>query len=95
MSDVPLDRARLFAIAQTNRTDLKALAAGYASQEAAVRKAIIDQFPTLALTVTGQSRYRGQSDRRAGDRLHLAVVEPQPRRDRDRARDARRAEGRI
>lgn len=51
--DVPLDPAKLFAIGQVNRTDIKALEAGYASQEAATRKAIMDQFPTLALTVTG------------------------------------------
>ncbi|MES2098123.1 MAG: TolC family protein [Pseudomonadota bacterium] len=50
--DTPLDPARLFTLAQTNRTDIQALRAGYASQEAAVRKAILDQFPTLALTVT-------------------------------------------
>jgi cobalt-zinc-cadmium efflux system outer membrane protein len=47
-----LDPARLFAIAQANRTDIKALEAGYASQEAATRKAVMDQFPTLGLTVT-------------------------------------------
>lgn len=50
--DTALDPARLFVIAQANRTDIQALAAGYASQEAAVRKVILDQFPTLALTVT-------------------------------------------
>jgi outer membrane protein TolC len=50
--DAPPDPARLFAIAQRNRTDIKALEAGYASQEAATRKAIMDQFPTLGLTVT-------------------------------------------
>jgi outer membrane protein TolC len=51
-SDTPLDAERLFAIARANRTDIKALEAGYASQEAAVRKAILDQFPTLNLTLT-------------------------------------------
>ena len=50
-SDVPLDPARLFAFATANRTDIKALEAGYASQEAAVHKAILDQFPSLGLTV--------------------------------------------
>ncbi|MET0309990.1 MAG: TolC family protein [Sphingomonas sp.] len=49
--DAALDSARLFDIARANRTDIKALQAGYASQEAAVRKAILDQFPTLGLTV--------------------------------------------
>lgn len=51
--DTPLDPERLFATARTNRTDIRALEAGYASQEAAVRKAILDQFPSLGLTVTG------------------------------------------
>ncbi|WP_242152231.1 TolC family protein [Sphingomonas sp. BAUL-RG-20F-R05-02] len=48
----PPTAAALFEIAQENRTDLRALRAGYASQEAAYRKAILDQFPTLALTLT-------------------------------------------
>ncbi|MGY4398917.1 cobalt-zinc-cadmium efflux system outer membrane protein [Sphingomonas sp. UYAg733] len=52
-TDMPLDAERLFEAARANRTDIKALEAGYASQEAAVRKAILDQFPSLALTVTG------------------------------------------
>ena len=51
--DIALDPDRLFAIARTRRTDIKALEAGYQSQEAAVRKAILDQFPSLNLTVTG------------------------------------------
>jgi outer membrane protein, heavy metal efflux system len=51
-ADLPLDAARLFGIAAMNRTDIKALEAGYASQEAAVHKAILDQFPTLGLTLT-------------------------------------------
>lgn len=49
----PLDATRLFAIAQTQRLDLQALQAGYASQEAAVHKAVLDQFPTLSLAITG------------------------------------------
>jgi outer membrane protein TolC len=48
------DPARLLAIARTNRADLAALRAGYAAQEAAVHKAVLDQFPTLNLTVNGQ-----------------------------------------
>lgn len=52
-TDTPLDPAKLFAVARTNRTDIKALEAGYQSQEAAMRKAILDQFPSLNLTVTG------------------------------------------
>lgn len=50
-TDRPLDPARLYAIARANRTDIRALEAGYASQEATLRKAILDQFPTLGLTV--------------------------------------------
>lgn len=50
-TDVTLDPDHLVAIARANRTDLQALEAGYAAQEAAVHKAILDQFPTLALTV--------------------------------------------
>lgn len=42
---------RLFAMAQAGRTDLAALRAGYNAQEAAVHKAVIDQFPTLNLVV--------------------------------------------
>lgn len=47
----PPDTGVLFAIAQQRRTDLQALRAGYAAQEAAVHKAVLDQFPKLDLTV--------------------------------------------
>lgn len=47
----PPDTGVLFAIAQQSRTDLQALRAGYAAQEAAVHKAVLDQFPKLDLTV--------------------------------------------
>ncbi len=40
----------LFAVALKQRADLQALQAGYASQEAAVRLAVLNQFPTLSLT---------------------------------------------
>ncbi|MBN8815917.1 MAG: TolC family protein [Sphingomonas sp.] len=50
--DTPLDGDRLFALARVNRYDIAALLAGYQSQEAALRKAILDQFPTLNLTLT-------------------------------------------
>lgn len=40
----------LLAVALKQRSDLLALQAGYASQEAAVRLAILNQFPTLSLT---------------------------------------------
>lgn len=46
----PPAAALLFATALRQRSDLQALQAGYASQEAAVRLAILDQFPTLSLT---------------------------------------------
>lgn len=45
--------AQLFTIAQAQRTDLRALEAGYQSQEAAVHRAVLDQFPTLLLAVNG------------------------------------------
>jgi cobalt-zinc-cadmium efflux system outer membrane protein len=51
----PLDPARLFDIARLRRADLQALQAGYAAQEASVRKAVLDQFPTLSLGL-GASR---------------------------------------
>ena len=53
LPDPPLDSEHLFAIATAQRLDLKALQAGYASQEASVRKAVLDQFPNLSLTITG------------------------------------------
>ncbi|MDQ2891687.1 MAG: TolC family protein [Pseudomonadota bacterium] len=40
----------LFALALRDRTDLHALQAGYASQEASVRLAVLNQFPTLTFT---------------------------------------------
>jgi outer membrane protein, heavy metal efflux system len=46
-----LDTGGLFATAQAQRADLQALRAGYASQEASVHKAILDQFPRLELTI--------------------------------------------
>lgn len=59
--DLPLDPAALFAQAIRNRTDLKALEQGYAAQEASVRKAVLDQFPTLALTLTGNRDTSGNA----------------------------------
>ncbi|MDR3510457.1 MAG: TolC family protein [Caulobacteraceae bacterium] len=50
-ADAALDADALFARAEAERLDLAALKAGYASQEAAVRKAVLDQFPSLQLTV--------------------------------------------
>ncbi|HMN52571.1 MAG TPA: TolC family protein [Sphingopyxis sp.] len=47
------DADHLFALALANRSDLEALRAGYDAQEAAVRRAILDQFPNLDLTING------------------------------------------
>jgi len=47
------DSAILFNLAVANRTDLQALKAGYEAQEASVRKAVLDQFPSLDLTISG------------------------------------------
>lgn len=47
------DTERLFALAQQERSDLRALREGYDAQDAALRKAILDQFPTLDLTING------------------------------------------
>jgi outer membrane protein TolC len=45
------DADTLIAIAIGQRTDLGALREGYVAQEAALRKAVLDQFPMLDLTV--------------------------------------------
>lgn len=47
----PPSAAALFALARAGRFDLKALEAGYAVQEAAVHRAVLDQFPTLTLSI--------------------------------------------
>jgi outer membrane protein TolC len=47
----PPSTETLFNLARQNRTDLQALQAGYRSQEATVHKAVLDQFPTLNLTI--------------------------------------------
>lgn len=51
LPQTPPSADRLFAIARDDRADLAALRAGYGAQEAAVHKAVLDQFPTLNLTV--------------------------------------------
>ncbi|CDO38329.1 TolC family protein [Novosphingobium sp. KN65.2] len=51
LPEAPPPDDTLFALARSNRADLQALLAGYAAQEAAVHKAVVDQFPTLNLTV--------------------------------------------
>ena len=53
LPDAPPPAERLFAIARDTRTDLAALRAGYGAEEAAVHKAVLDQFPTLNLSLTG------------------------------------------
>ncbi|MBX9885129.1 MAG: TolC family protein [Novosphingobium sp.] len=45
------DPEPLFAIARIRRFDLQALQAGYGAQEAALHKAILDQFPNLILSI--------------------------------------------
>ena len=57
----PLPAAALFTLARVNRTDLQALRAGYAAQEASVHKAVLDQFPTLALTVNANRDSAGNT----------------------------------
>ncbi|MCY7398941.1 MAG: TolC family protein [Sphingomonas bacterium] len=49
----PLSSEQLFHVARSQRLDLQALQAGYQSQEAAVHQAVLLQFPTLNLAVTG------------------------------------------
>ena len=44
---------RLLALALAGRADLEALRAGYDAQEATVRRAILDQFPNLDLSING------------------------------------------
>ncbi|MBN8829368.1 MAG: TolC family protein [Sphingomonadales bacterium] len=51
----------LFDLARADRTDLQALQAGYAAQEAAVHKAVLDQFPTLNLTVNANRDSAGNT----------------------------------
>lgn len=50
-TETPLDPEHLFALAKTGRFDLQALQAGYGAQEAALHKAVLDQFPNLMLTI--------------------------------------------
>jgi outer membrane protein TolC len=52
--EAPADAEALFDRARRERLDLLALEAGYASQEAELRKAVLDQFPNLQLTLTRQ-----------------------------------------
>ncbi len=61
MPQEPPTAERLFALAREGRTDLAALRAGYGAQEATVHKAVLDQFPTLNLTVTGNRDSAGNS----------------------------------
>jgi len=46
-----LDPAHLLQVALANRADLHALQAGYDAEEAAVHKAVLDQFPNLGLSI--------------------------------------------
>ena len=51
LPEAPLDPVKLFTLAQNQRADLLALKAGYASQEAMVHKAVLEQFSKLDLTI--------------------------------------------
>lgn len=57
----PPDAGALFTLARSNRADLQALRAGYASQEAGVHKAILDQFPALTLTLNANRDSAGNA----------------------------------
>lgn len=48
----PFDADELFAAARTQRLDLQSLAAGFESQNAAVHRAVLGQFPRLSVTLT-------------------------------------------
>jgi outer membrane protein, heavy metal efflux system len=48
----PPDPEALFAAARSERLDLLALAAGYDSQQAALHRAVLGQYPRLAITLT-------------------------------------------
>ena len=49
---LPPDPEALFAEARNARLDLQAFAAGYDSQQAALHRAVLGQYPRLAITVT-------------------------------------------
>lgn len=53
LPSLPPAAERLFTLAQASRSDLAALRAGYNSHEASVHLAVIQQFPSLNLTITG------------------------------------------
>ncbi|WP_415644227.1 TolC family protein [Sphingomonas antarctica] len=57
----PPDADALFALARTARADLQALRAGYDAQEAATHKAVLDQFPTLGLSVNANRDSAGNT----------------------------------
>jgi len=50
-ASAPPSAPALFTLARGSRFDLQALRAGYQVQEAAVHRAVLDQFPTLTLSV--------------------------------------------
>lgn len=51
LPDIPSSPERLMSEALRNRSDLAALRAGYAAQEASVHLAVLQQFPSLHLTI--------------------------------------------
>lgn len=57
----PPEAAVLFAFARDTRSDLAALREGYAAQEAIVHRAVLEQFPTLALTINANRDSAGNA----------------------------------
>ncbi len=53
LPDAPPSAETLVTLALAERSDLAALRAGYTAQEAALHKAVMDQFPALNLTING------------------------------------------
>ena len=53
LPEVAPPAAHLVDLALGRRSDLSALREGYAAEEAATRQAVLDQFPTLNLTING------------------------------------------
>ena len=84
----PPSAEALLATARTHRTDLQALKAGYAAQEAAVHKAVLDQFPNLTLSINGNRDSAGNTLVGPQRRFHAAGLERQSRWDRRCTRHA-------
>jgi len=94
---VPSDSDMRAAIAEIadRRPDLRALKAGYESQEAKLRQAVLAQFPSLTVGVTRCARHQRRLQRGAGHHHRFADLQSEPWEYRDRASDARPAPCRI